>query len=129
MNRILGWRSDASGSGLMIVWRGFGFLVLVIAFAAALLVQVVVDAVVGPDTYTRNTSLWLPVALVLAAPIIWFLGRRFNGRAARVLLDPQTGEEVVLRPDHSFIWIKMEYWAIGLVVIAGLVLLGHLVRR
>jgi hypothetical protein len=113
----------------MIVWRGWGILVLVIAFAAALLVQVVVDALVGPDTYTRNTSLWLAVALLLAAPIVWMLGRRLNGRAPRVLTDQQTGEEVILRPDHSFIWIKMEYWAIGLALIAGLMLLGPLVRR
>ena len=113
----------------MIVWSGWGFLVLVITFATSLLVQVVVDALVGPDTDTRHTSLGLPVALLLAAPIVWVLGRRFNGRAPRVLTDQQTGEEVVLRPDHSFIWIKMEYWAIGLALIAGLVLLGPLLRR
>jgi hypothetical protein len=113
----------------MIVWRGWGILVPVIAFASALLMQVAVDALAGPGAYTRDAYPWAPVALLLAAPLVWLLGRRFNGRTPRVLVDRETREEVILRPEHAFFWIKMEYWAIILALIAGAVLLLGLGRR
>lgn len=105
----------------MLVWRGWGILVVVIGFGALLLTQLAVDAVAGAGTYSRNASLWAPVALLLAALIVWFVGRRFNGSEGRVLRDVQTGDVVVLRSDHSFFWIQMQYWGIVLAVVAGLI--------
>ncbi|AMP04624.1 hypothetical protein CPter91_2260 [Collimonas pratensis] len=42
-----------------------------------------------------------------------------------MLLDQQTGAEVILKPDHSLFFIKMQYWAfiagvIGLVMLVNL---------
>jgi hypothetical protein len=85
----------------MIVWRGWGILVVVIGFGALLLTQLAIDAVAGAGTYTRQSSTWAPVALIVAAPIVWALGRRLNAAQERVLTDQATGETVILRKDHS----------------------------
>src|SRR5688500_7543073 len=52
----------------MLIWRGWGILVVVIAFAALILMQLVVDALAGEGTYTRQSTVWGSVALLVAAP-------------------------------------------------------------
>jgi hypothetical protein len=103
----------------MIIWRGWGFLVIVIGALASLLVRFVSEAVVGRGAVERNEGVLLPLGLLLAALVIWPLGRRLN-RGERVLRDEATGEQVVLRPNHSLFFIKMEHWAhIGVAVAIG----------
>ena len=105
----------------MIIWRGWGILVALIAGGAVVLMQVGSDALLGPGTYARHNGWLLPVGLLVAALLIWPLGRRLNGRAARTLLDPATGQQVTLRRDHSLFFIRMEYWA-AILALAALVL-------
>ena len=102
----------------MIVWNGLGILVPVIAFATLLLTQAVADAVTGVEGfYTAHSSLQA-AALLSAAAVIWFLGRYLNGKPGRRLVDKATGEEFVVRPHHALFWVKMEYWAVVLVLAA-----------
>lgn len=102
----------------MIVWRGWGILVVIVAALAVALVRGVTVALFGAGTYDRQGAWLLPLSLTLAAPIVWPLGRFLNGRDARTLVDPATGQRVTLRPDHSLFFIRMEYWAIILVLVA-----------
>lgn len=97
----------------MIVWRGWGILVVFIAGAAVALVQVLGNALLG-EAAARYGDRLPALGLLLAAPPIWLLGRRLNGRGARTLVDQETGEQVVVRPNHSLFFVKMEYWAVTL---------------
>ncbi len=94
----------------MLIWKGYGILVLVIAFLINLLFNFVLDATFYKGFYVGHK--WpASVAMCLSAIIIWFLGKRLNKDNERVLVDPKTGETVKLTRTHSLFWIKMEYWA------------------
>jgi hypothetical protein len=95
----------------MIIWRGFGILVVVIAGAALVLTQLLGNALFGSGTYEGHSGPLGTLALLLAAAIVWPLGRALNRRGARTLVDPATGQRVVLRPNHSLFFLPMEYWA------------------
>ena len=56
--------------------------------------------------------------LFAAAAANWFIGRRLNGKPGRLLVDPATGEQVVLRRTHRLFWIKMEYWSVPVAIAA-----------
>jgi len=50
--------------------------------------------------------------LIFSALAVWLVGDKFNSLLKnRVLLGQQTRAEVVLKPDHSLFFIKMQYWA------------------
>lgn len=94
----------------MIVWTGAGVLVLFIGIAGYALGY----AIGGQE----HGALGGGLGTILGAVGIWFAGRALNNPAkARVLVDPQTGQQVVLQKTHTFFWVKMEWWAIVVVII------------
>ena len=96
---------------MLVVWRGFGWLVPVLVFAALILSQLSVDAVYGEGFYTANT--WpKQVAFVVAAFSIGFLGFFLNHKWRQILIDEETGEAVGKAPAHSLFFIPVEYWAV-----------------
>lgn len=102
----------------MVIWSGLGILVILIPLFTVLVLQSVSEALFGAGAYRQNGQ-WLPsLALLASALVVWLLGRRLNGRAARVLVDPATGEQVALRPRHSLFFIRMEYWAAAVALAA-----------
>lgn len=108
---------------MFLVWKGWGFLTPVIMLA------IVVPSVIGAGElasamgWVRDQELLgLALGLFTAAAANWFLGRYFNNRPGRELLDPKTGETVVLRHRHDLFFVKMEYWSV-LFALAGVVFL------
>lgn len=95
----------------MVIWSGWGILVVLIPFLALAALQLGADSLVGAGTYRQHNGWLAPVVLVASALAIWLLGRRLNGQSGRVLIDEATGERVIMRPRHSLFWIRMEYWA------------------
>lgn len=103
----------------MLIWRGWGILVIVLAGVFLVGTQLIVNAVFGADMYRA----WMGgIGLLLAAVAVWFLGRRLNGRPGRTLVDQATGQRMVLRRKHDLFFIKMEYWA-PILAVLGVVLL------
>ena len=50
---------------------------------------------------------------ILASGIgMWFLGRRLNDEPDKLLVDPETGERVLMRRRnaHTFFFIPMQWW-------------------
>jgi hypothetical protein len=113
----------------MLIWRGWGILVAVVAFLGLVLMQLVADALYGSGTYSSQTGRWAPLGLLLAAAILWPLGRRLNGGEKRQLVDPRTGETFEVRREHSLFFIRMEYWAAILAAVALVVFVYSSVRR
>lgn len=101
----------------MIIWKGWGILLIAIGVVFLLLTEVVVEAAIGNDAYFQEATWPMFLALVLSAAVIWPLGRWLNRPSGRVLVDRETGEEVMVGGgDHSFFFIKLQYWAPILVV-------------
>ena len=102
----------------MLIWRGFGILVAVLAIVALVGAQLVADALGGEGTYSRDWPIYAGIGLALAGVVAFLLGRRLNDDSnARTLVDKETGEEVVDRPRHDLFWIPMEFWGIAGVVL------------
>ena len=62
--------------------------------------------------------------LFAAAAANWLIGKRLNGTPGRELVDPATGERVLLARQHKLFWIRMEYWSIPVAVMAFVPLLA-----
>lgn len=106
----------------MLIWVGWGFLVPVVTFGCSLVAEFVVERQMNDDQYYQDHAWPICVAFLVAAIIIWPIGRALNRKPApRELVDPQTGETFVLssRSQHSFFFIPMEYWAPILVSIGA----------
>jgi hypothetical protein len=84
----------------MIIWSGWGFLVLVIGLACFILTEMSVGSLMQDDRYFRAHGWPKFVAGAVAAVLTWFIGRALN--RAR----PGRGGS------HSLFFIPMEYWAV-----------------
>ncbi len=101
----------------MIVWRGWGILVIIIAALFQALVQLVIGMLnIGADG-TMTGKIFTMAGFLAAALVIWQLGKYLNRSEGNVYIDKETGEEVIINRQHSLFGIKMEYWAFILPVI------------
>ena len=94
----------------MLVWRGMGFLVLVIAALGYVAGGSVGDLVGQEEARAIGSGL----GLIISGVVTWLLGQRWNGEPERTLVDVETGEPVIFRRRHSLFFIPMQWW--GLVV-------------
>ena len=108
----------------MIVWKGYGFLVLVIA--------VILGAMTGGIFGTAGSTqdMGAAIGVLISAPVIWFVGRYFNATSnERTLIDKNTGQQFIVKPNHSLFFIKMQYWAFivsgfGLIIVISILTTG-----
>jgi hypothetical protein len=106
----------------MIIWSGLGFLVAVLAFLCLLLAEYVVEAVLNDPQYYQAHGWPKMLGLWLAGAFVWWLGTYLDHKQGRTLLDPTTGDEVQLKPQHALFFIRMVYWG-PILFVLGLVLL------
>lgn len=113
----------------MIIWRGWGILAALIPAAVFILFVAVfglLAAVFGAKGAAVANSPYMGLLMVLvpgacSAALVWWLGRKLNSGPTRELVDPKTGQRVVLRKEHSLFWIPMQWWAIPIALIVLLV--------
>jgi len=107
----------------MIIWNGWGFLVAVFVFVCSLIAQLITDNVAGEGKYWDVYKWPLALALIVAGILSWIVGRYLANRKARVLIDKETGKEVILTPLNALFFIKMQWWGPILAVIAMIILI------
>ncbi|MDA8370184.1 MAG: hypothetical protein M0026_09980 [Nocardiopsaceae bacterium] len=100
----------------MIIWRGWGILVLLIALAAAAPGGLAVEAVLGPELAEFGVA----GGLAVAAIAVFFIGQKFN--APRQGYHQSTGQPVMYRNGHTLFFIPMQYWAFILLAISVVVI-------
>ena len=98
-------------SSLMIIWSGLGFLVPIITFVLLVLTEYAVETLFADTSYYQAHGWPKLVAFLIAGAIVWSIGTYLNRKSGRVLIDKETGQEVILRPKHALFFLKMEYWA------------------
>jgi hypothetical protein len=94
----------------MLIWSGLGILVPVLTIVVLCVTQAMTDSFLGEGAYTAH-GLPKLMALWCSAAIMWLIGNALAKRPGRVLLDPQTGQQVLLKSNHTFFFIHVEYWA------------------
>ncbi|HEY9288265.1 MAG TPA: hypothetical protein VIT43_09615 [Candidatus Dormibacteraeota bacterium] len=105
---------------MIFVWTGWGVLVLLYGLAG-LFVGSVIGNVAGLG---HRQLITIGIAEIVAAVALWFTGVRLNGQPGRQLVDPKTGQNVVLRRRHTLFWIPMQYWAPVLALIGVIVIVN-----
>jgi hypothetical protein len=103
----------------MIVWSGKGIL-------SAL---VFIVSLIGLNSLPalQQPGFGLIGSLFVAAVFSWFMGKKWNEQEGQVLIDKASGREVMIEPNHSLFWIKMQYWGIIFAVLGLLALVQELV--
>ena len=99
---------------MIIIWSGSGLLVPVIAVAAMVVAEVLIPAVTQDPHFFQSHGWARSAGLWVAAAVLWPFVRAMNRAHERVMLDPRTGEQVIVRSGrggHSLFFIPIEYWA------------------
>ena len=108
----------------MVIWQGWGILALLIPMACSVGANTVFDAIYGENFYT--TSRWaMPMALFLAAGLVYLAGNKLNNKPGRILLDPENNQKVELKNIHSMFWIPLQYWSGIVIVFAVWICFSH----
>jgi hypothetical protein len=97
---------------MFIVWSGWGALTILIVGVVSIVVGVVFDLVFAALGYPKLIVFAGSIGLLAGAAANWYVGKRLNSKPGRELVDPATGERVVLTRRHKLFWIQMEYWSI-----------------
>ena len=93
----------------MIIWSRLGFLVAAITFLLLLTAEYVTESLFRDESYYQAHGWPKLLAFFLAGALIWPLGMYLNRKQGKVMIEKETGKEV-LQPAHSFFFIRMEYW-------------------
>ncbi len=88
----------------MLIWKGAGILVPLIAVVCFGAVAVLVS-----DSFDTNYG--IVISQLVAGAVIWVAAGLLSRGETRTLVDPETNEPVVLKKTHSFFFIPMKYWA------------------
>ncbi|MCO5067006.1 MAG: hypothetical protein M9924_21810 [Rhizobiaceae bacterium] len=113
---------------MFVVWKGWGILTVLIVVIVAGAVTMALSVALAAAGLTDTLELAaIAIGLFAAAVANWYAGKHFNDVPGRELVDPKTGQTVVLKPRHDLFFIKMEYWSIPVAIAGVLVLLGYFV--
>ena len=91
----------------MIIWKGAGFIVAVVAFLMLLVTEFSVEALFKDDKYYQRHGWPKLAAFFIAGWIVFFVGKYLNKKQGRVLIEKDTGKEVVLKSEHSLFFINV----------------------
>jgi hypothetical protein len=101
----------------MIIWQGAGFIVAVVTFLVLLLTELSVEALTRDDSYYQKHG-WPKLAgFIIAGCLVMPIARYLNKKEGKVLIEKETGKEVVIKPKHSLFFINVEYWSYILFVL------------
>jgi hypothetical protein len=97
----------------MIIWQGLGIVVVIVIVLVYALTRLFINNLFGDDRY-YDTHGWphLIWSFVTGA-IVLVVGRYLSNksdREAKVVIDRETGREVILKTEHSLFFINVKYW-------------------
>jgi len=109
---------------MFIIWSGWGALTILIVAVVSIVVGALLQLILNALGVPQLAFLAFSAGLFAAAAANWVVGKRLNGTPGRELIDPATGERVLLTRRHKLFWIRMEYWSVPVAVMAFVPLLA-----
>jgi hypothetical protein len=84
----------------MIIWKGKGIAVF-LSFLAGVIVLAL---------FKQGFEISAVAGFFTSAITSLYFGKKWNTGEVREFIDKKTGRQVIMRPDHSLFFIKVEYW-------------------
>ena len=103
----------------MIVWRGWGLVVIVIGILCNILTGLIADSIGGIDQGAKSFAathqwVWL-IGMGLSACSCWYVGVWMEKRArekGQVVTIKETGEDVILVGRDDCFWTPVKWWSV-----------------
>jgi hypothetical protein len=109
----------------MIVWQGWGFFIVFVLAIASGITNVAFEIVTGSEEAFKS-QLGSAVMMLVAAILNYGFSRRLQSKSQdRVMIDKETGQEIILRSSHSLLFIPVKWWTPIFVVISALLAYAH----
>lgn len=94
----------------MIIWRGRGIVVAIIAFGCLVLTELITRSAFGDGMYYQTHG-WPKLAgFWVAAGLVFALRSWLDGGQDRVLVDKETGTETKLPAENALFFIAVRFW-------------------
>jgi len=94
----------------MIIWSGFGIIVLVFGAAGLFGFPLLLSEMTGEENLAAAYPWFELPGLVLAGLLCLITGRFLNRVRATGHVDRETGEEIYAKGNHTFFFIRVEHW-------------------
>ena len=104
-------------------------MALIIPIIVCLGINIVTSRVFDEPNYFQG-HLWPKLAaLGISGLCCGVLGLYVNSKPPRIEIDEETGREIEVKSYHSFMFIKLEYWAVVFVAIGLVILFINLANK
>ncbi len=104
-------RHEPESTHAMIIWTGNGIVVPFLFAAGYWIASLTANGIWGAN-YTETHDWVISVSIVIGSVFCWLVGRSLQKRAARVVIDKQTGKEFIYRTSHTLMLIPIHWYAI-----------------
>ena len=94
----------------MVIWRGRGIAIVLIAFGCFVLTEVATRAAFGDTTYYQTHGWPKLVAFWVAAGIVYALRSWLGVGQERTLVEKGTGQEVKMSREAQLFFVSARYW-------------------
>jgi hypothetical protein len=113
---------------MIVIWRGWGILVIPIA-ALAFFLATAIKQEAGIQSPALSGVVYV-LSSGLAALGIWLFAQKIESQPGRVLIDKNTGREFEVRKNAgSLFFIPTRYWSYIVVAIGALVAIQQVVGK
>ncbi|SNY90616.1 hypothetical protein SAMN04515647_0787 [Cohaesibacter sp. ES.047] len=92
---------------MFMIWRGWGILLPLGVFLGAFIGMLVATSVLGPQSNALMPAIVTIFGTVGAYVVMRLLARTDKGR---VVIDKESGEEVLLKRGDNFFFIPLRFW-------------------
>ena len=106
----------------MIIWRGRGGVIILIAFGCVLLAELFTRSAFTDPNYYQNHGWPKLIAFWVAAGIVFALRSWLGVGQKRTLIDKATGQEINLSSEGALFFISARYWP-AILAACGLIFL------
>lgn len=104
----------------MVIWSGWGLLGLVIPAVTVFLTTFLASAALG-SRYLSTHNWPIGLGIILGAGLVYLLSVKLDA-PGRMLVDPATGQRVILKRRDTLFWIPLR-WIALIVAVFGLIML------
>lgn len=93
----------------MIIWRGKGIVVALIAFGCLVLSEIVSRSAFGDEKYYQGHGWPKLIGFWVAAGLVYAFRSWFEG-AKRTVVDEKTAKEIMLSSENALFFVPVRFW-------------------